>query len=93
MTLRALVADPTEPLAGQLREALLSAGFEVAAAGSLDAAVDVLRDEEPQVVFASISEAMVPSIFTLRRAAPSARRGRRSAQVKLCGDARSGVQA
>jgi diguanylate cyclase (GGDEF)-like protein len=56
VTLRALVADPTEPLAGQLREALLSAGFEVAAAGSLDAAVDVLRMEEPQVVFASDSE-------------------------------------
>ncbi len=56
MTLRALVADPTEPLASQLREALLSAGFEVAAAGSLDAAVDVLREEEPQIVFASSSE-------------------------------------
>jgi len=56
LTLRALVADPTEPLAGQLREALLSAGFEVAAAGSLDAAVDVLRTEEPQVVFSSDSE-------------------------------------
>jgi diguanylate cyclase (GGDEF)-like protein len=56
VTLRALVADPTEPLAGQLRDALLSSGFEVAAAGSLDAAVDVLRTEEPQVVFTSDSE-------------------------------------
>jgi diguanylate cyclase (GGDEF)-like protein len=56
LTLRALVADPTEPLASKLREALLSSGFEVAVAGSLDAAVDVLRDEEPQIVFASSSE-------------------------------------
>ncbi|HEY8207431.1 MAG TPA: diguanylate cyclase [Myxococcaceae bacterium] len=54
--MRALVADPTEPLASKLREALLSAGFEVAVAGSLDAAVDVLREEEPQIVFASSSE-------------------------------------
>ena len=67
MTLRALVADPTEPLASKLRDALLSAGFEVAAAGSLDAAVDVLRDEEPHVVFAANSE-MFDGVLLCERA-------------------------
>jgi len=56
VTLRALVADPTEPLASKLRDALLSSGYEVAACGSLDAAVEVLRDQEPDVVFAAASE-------------------------------------
>lgn len=68
MTLRALVADPTEPLASKLRDALLSAGFEVAAAGSLDAAVDALRgDEEPHVVFAAVSE-MFDGVLLCERA-------------------------
>jgi len=56
VTPRALVADPTEPLASKLRDALLSAGFEVAACGSLDAAVEALREQEPDVLFASASE-------------------------------------
>jgi diguanylate cyclase (GGDEF)-like protein len=68
LTPRALVADPTEPLASKLRDALLSAGFEVAAAGSLDAAVDALRgDEEPHVVFAAVSE-MFDGVLLCERA-------------------------
>src|SRR5687768_7823424 len=51
-----LVADPTEPLATTLRSALAGAGYEVMAVTAAEAALTVVRDRDPGVVFASDSE-------------------------------------